>query len=118
VTVSLGGHGLAPVSKFEASPGSVNFGKVKVGQAMRVWVGITNVGNEPATMKGASPLTVPFGAPYSVTEGLPVNGDSDLRIPITFKPTRAGRFAGSYRLTWSDRLGTHTLNVPLSGTAG
>ena len=117
-TVSLGGRGLAPVSKFKASPGSVNFGKVKVGQVVRVWVGITNVGNEPATMRGASRPTVPFGAPYSVTRGLPVNGDSDLRIPITFKPTRAGRFAGSYRLTWTDRLGTHTVNVPLSGTAG
>jgi hypothetical protein len=116
-TVSLGGRGLAPVSKFKASPGSVNFGTVKVGRTTKVWIGITSLGNEPATMKGASRPTVPFGAPYSVTKGLPVNGDSDLKIPIVFKPTRVGRFAGSYRLTWSDRLGTHTLVVPLSGAA-
>jgi len=48
---------------------------------------------------------------------LPVNSDSDLRIPIVFKPTRGGRFAGNYRLTWTDRLGTHTVGVTLSGAS-
>lgn len=39
-----------------------------------------------------------------------------LKIPVTFIPTRKGMFTGVYRLTWTDRLGTHTLAVPLTGT--
>jgi hypothetical protein len=116
-TVNLAGTGLAPVNKFTASPTSVNFGTVKVGATATAWIDIANAGNQPATTTGASRLTRPFGTPYPVTRGLPVNGGSDLRIPITFTPPHVGAFSGRYRFTWSDRSGTHTLSVPLAGNA-
>jgi hypothetical protein len=37
-------------------------------------------------------------------------------LPVTFRPAKAGAFAGVYKLRWTDRFGTHMLNVPISGT--
>ena len=115
--VTLSGTGLPPVSRFTASPTSVKFGTVRAERTATAWVHITNAGNQPAAMSGTRRLTRPFGTPYAVARGLPVNGGSDLRIPITFKPTKGGKFAAAYRLVWSDRLGTHAVEIPLAGRA-
>jgi Abnormal spindle-like microcephaly-assoc'd, ASPM-SPD-2-Hydin/PQQ-like domain len=116
VTVDLSGTGLRAVSKFTASPRTVNFGSVRLGHRVTATIHVTNAGNQPSTMSGAARLVRPFRARYPVARGLPVNGGDDLTIPVTFTPRHDGTFTGTYRLTWTDRFGTHTLRVRLTGT--
>jgi hypothetical protein len=116
VTVTLTGTGLPPVTKFTASPSTVHFGSVRVGHSTTVWVHVVNAGNQPSLMKRTPVPGGPFGAPLRVTNGLPVNGGNDLELPVTFHPTKAGAFTGTYVLKWTDRFGSHTLDVPITGT--
>jgi Abnormal spindle-like microcephaly-assoc'd, ASPM-SPD-2-Hydin len=115
-TVTLTGTSLAPVTKFTASPRTVHFGSVRVGHTARVLVHVVNAGNQPSLMKRTPGPGGAFGAPLRVPNGLPVNGGYDLELPVTFHPTKAGAFTGVYVLKWTDHFGTHTLNVPITGT--
>jgi hypothetical protein len=58
----------------------------------------------------------PFAAPLRAAQGLPVNQDYDLELPVSFRPARTGAFHSSYTVTWTDRFGRHSLNVPITGT--
>jgi hypothetical protein len=113
-TVALSGTGLRPVSRF-AAPASVSFGAVPVGHTATAWIGVSNAGNLTAVAQGVVAPGGPFRAQAKVLPGLSINGDNDLRIPVTFTPVRAGAFTGSYQLRWTDRFGMHTLRVLLTG---
>jgi hypothetical protein len=112
--IALSGDAQPAHSKFTAPP-RIGFGDVRVGHTATRFIHILNAGNETATVT-ATKLTGPFRAPYRVRNGLPVNGGYDLNIPVTFSPASAGHVTGSYRLTWKDRAGTHTLTVPIAAT--
>lgn len=114
--ISLTGTGLSPESRFEASPSSVNLGRVPVGKQAHATIIVTDTGNEPATMKGSSHLSDPFHATYTVTPDLPVSAGDDLTLPITFTPKTQGQFTVRYRVSWTDITGAHTLTIPISGT--
>jgi hypothetical protein len=116
VTVPLIGTGLPGRTKFTASPSSVNFGSVPVGHTTTRMVHVVNAGNQPSLMQRTALPGGPFGEPLRVANGLPVNPTDDLVLPVTFRPTKAGAFTGTYKLQWTDRFGTHTINVPISGT--
>jgi outer membrane protein assembly factor BamB len=115
-TVSLTGTGLPPVTKFTASPGVVHFGFVPVGHTVTKMITVVNAGNQPSLMGRTGLPGGPFGAPLRATVGLPVNQGYDLVLPVTFHPTKAGAFSGTYRVTWTDEFGQHSLNVPITGT--
>jgi ASPM-SPD-2-Hydin domain-containing protein/putative pyrroloquinoline-quinone binding quinoprotein/putative pyrroloquinoline-quinone-binding quinoprotein len=115
-TVSLTGTGLPPVSRFTASPGVVNFGSVPVGRTVTKEIHVVNAGNQASLMGRTGVPGGPFGAPLRATPGLPVNQGYDLELPVTFHPTRAGAFHGTYKVTWTDEFGQHSLNVPITGT--
>jgi hypothetical protein len=115
-TVSLTGTGLTAVTKFTATPSSVHFGSVRVGHTAKVMVHVVNAGNQPSLMRRTPGPGGAFGAPLRVVNGLPLNGGYDLELPVTFHPTKAGAFTGVYVLKWTDGFGTHTLNVPITGT--
>jgi hypothetical protein len=116
VTVTLSGAGLKPVTKFAAAPSRVNFGSVRVGHTAKVWVDITNQGNQRALMSGGATQGTPFHAQFSIVKNLPVAATEDLTIPIIFTPRKAGPFRGLYEVTWRDFQGSHSLEVPISGT--
>ncbi len=78
---------------------------------------LTNTGNEPATVTTATTLNAPFADRPNVTPGLPVNAGYDVRIPITFTPTKKGKFTSTYRLTWTDVTGAHIISVHVTGHA-
>jgi len=78
---------------------------------------ITNTGNTQSTIQGAAPVAGPFAATLSPNPQMPFNADSDLAIPVTFKPKKKGTFSTPYKLTWKDVNGTHTVSVTLTGTA-
>jgi hypothetical protein len=115
-TVSLTGTGLPPVTKFTASPGVVHFGSVPVGHTATKMITVVNAGNQPSLMGRTGLPGGPFGAPLRATVGLPVNQGYDLVLPVTFHPTKAGAFSGTYKVTWTDEFGQHSLNVPITGT--
>jgi hypothetical protein len=114
--VQLSGTGLAPVSRFTRSRPALHFGAVPVGKKVTAVVDIANSGNQPAIMTRVAPLAGSFAAPYRVAKGLPVNPGEDLSITVTFRPVRKGRFTDAYRLTWHDPLGSHTVDVALTGS--
>jgi len=115
-TVSLTGTGLPPVTKFTASPGVVHFGSVPVGHTATRMIKVVNAGNQPSLMGQTGLPGGPFGAPLQAAVGLPVNQDYQLVLPVTFHPTKAGAFHGTYKVTWTDEFGQHSLNVPITGT--
>jgi len=115
-TVSLTGTGLPPVTKFTASPGVVHFGPVPVGHTATRMITVVNAGNQPSLMGRTGLPGGPFGAPLRASVGLPVNGDYHLVLPVTFHPAKAGAFHGTYKVTWTDEFGQHSLNVPITGT--
>jgi len=114
--VTLSGIGLRPVDKFASVPAQVNFGSIKVGHTAKVWVDITNTGNQGAIMSGGSTQGGPFHAQFSIPKGMTVNGTEEVTVPIVFTPSKAGPFHGLYKVTWRDTLGNHSLEVPISGT--
>jgi len=87
-----------------------------VGHPKKIWVDITNEGNESALMSGAATQGAPFRAQFSITRGLPVSSANDLTVPILFTPHKAGPFRGLYKVTWRDVWGSHSLVVPIAGT--
>ena len=50
----LSGTGLKPVTRFASVPARVNFGPVQVGHTKKIWVDITNEGNQSALMSGGA----------------------------------------------------------------
>ncbi len=116
-TVNLTGTGLPARGLFTASPASVKFGAVSVGQKVTKIVTLTNTGNEPATVTTATTLNAPFADRPNVSAGLPVNAGYDVQIPVTFTPTKKGNFTSTYRLTWTDVTGSHIILVHISGRA-
>ncbi len=115
-SVGLVSQSLPATGLFHASPSSVKLGAIPVGKQATVTIRVTNTGNEPATMVGASRLRAPFRARYVVTPQLPLNPGYDLTLPVTFTPVKKGSFTASYTITWTDVLGTHTLTIPVSAT--
>ena len=115
-TVSLTGTGLAPVTKFTAAPSVVHFGSVPVGHTATKMIKVVNAGNQPSLMGQTGLPGGPFGAPLRASQGLPVNQDYNLELPVTFHPAKAGAFSGTYTVTWTDRSGQHSLKVPITGT--
>jgi hypothetical protein len=115
-TVSLTGTGLAPVTKFTASPGVVHFGNVPVGHTVTKMINVVNAGNQPSLIVQTGVQGGAFGAPLRAAKGLPVNDGYNLVLPVTFHPTKAGAFQGTYKVTWTDEFGQHSLSVPVTGT--
>ena len=110
-------HRAAPRGLFTATPTSVNFGTVPVGHKVTKTLTVTNTGNEPATVTTATTLNAPFADHPNVTAGLPVNAGYDVKIPVTFTPTKKGNFTSTYRLTWTDVTGAHIISVHITGFA-
>jgi ASPM-SPD-2-Hydin domain-containing protein/putative pyrroloquinoline-quinone-binding quinoprotein len=115
-TVSLTGTGLAPVTKFTAAPGVVHFGSVPVGHTVTKMINVVNAGNQPSLIVQTGVQGGAFGAPLRAAKGLPVNDGYNLVLPVTFHPTKAGAFHGTYKVTWTDEFGQHSLSVPVTGT--
>jgi outer membrane protein assembly factor BamB len=115
-TATMTGTGLRPVTKFTASPGVVHFGSVPVGRTATKMIHVVNDGNQPSVMGRSGLPGGAFAAPLRIPDGLPVNGDNSLVLPVVFHPARAGAYHGTYKVTWTDRFGSHSLLVPITGT--
>ena len=115
-TVAMTGTGLRPVTNFTASPSVVRFGSVPVGRTATAMIRVINAGNQPSVMGRSGLPGGLFAAPLRIPNGLPVNADNSLVLPVAFHPVKAGAYHGTYKVTWADRFGQHSLNVPITGT--
>jgi hypothetical protein len=115
VTVAMTGTGLRPVTRFTASPSVVHFGSVPVGHTVTRMIRVDNDGNQPSVMGRSGLSGGAFEAPLRIPGGLPVNGDNSLMLPVVFHPARTGAYHGTYKVTWTDRFGSHSLLVPITG---
>ncbi len=116
-TVSLSAIGTPAVSQLTATQPVVNFGAIRVGKKATAYINISNTGNTESLVNGVESVGTPFGAPLRPSARMPFNPSSDLLLPVTFTPTKAGRFRTKYVLTWTDVNGKHTLTVILKGRA-
>ena len=117
-TVSLTGTGQAGQGTLTATPSSVSFGSVPLGQTSTQTVGLTNTGNLPITITGSTAPGVPFGLPAPVSSGITLDPGYDLQVPVTFTPQSAGPVSSTYSLTASDGHNpAQRVSVPISGTA-
>jgi hypothetical protein len=107
--------GTPAVSQVTATP-SVDFGTIAVGQKATAYIQVSNTGTTQSLVNGVANLTGPFAAPLKPDVGLPFNADADLQLPVTFTPTKKGKFTTHYKLRWRDLNGTHTVTVTVTGT--
>ncbi|HEX6451495.1 MAG TPA: choice-of-anchor D domain-containing protein, partial [Trebonia sp.] len=116
-TVSLGGTGVTGQGTLSASPASVSFGSVPLGQQATQTASITNTGNLPMMISGFSVPTVPFGTPVPVSTGITLGAGDTAMLPVTFTPQSLGAMSGTYTLTASDgRNPAQKLTIPVTGT--
>jgi hypothetical protein len=115
--VRLTGTAVAARSRVRVTPARLDFGTVRRGRQAAALITVGNSGNQSATFTGTAGPGAPFTARPRVPLGLTLNPGEALHLPVMFTPRVAGRFTAVYRLTWTDRSGTHTLAVPLTGRA-
>jgi hypothetical protein len=115
-TWSLTGTAVPAVTKFTASPSVVHFGSVAVGHTKIINIHVLNAGNQPSLMQRTDTNGGAFTAPLQAQKGLDLNDGYNLVLPVKFHPTKAGSFSGIYKVVWTDPSGTHSLNVPITGT--
>ncbi len=116
LTVYLKGSGIAAVGRMRVRRHVLNFGSAQLGSRSSRTIVITNAGNLPATITGASGPADPFGAQVGSVTGVPLNPGYQLRVPVTFTPTSTGAVTADYVVRWRDAAGAHSLTVQLSGT--
>jgi glyoxylate utilization-related uncharacterized protein len=112
LNIALSGDGLAPGS-LTASPSSVSFGNVVIGNSKTVPVTVTNTGGTSVTISAAATT----GNSFSFTgPSLPVtlNGGQSATFNAIFTPPSAGNKNGS--LTITSNANNPTLTIPLQGT--
>ncbi|HEY6276659.1 MAG TPA: choice-of-anchor D domain-containing protein [Streptosporangiaceae bacterium] len=114
--VTMSGSGRAAQSAMTVSPRRLRFGRVAPGKRAVATLTLFNAGNLPATIEQSTRLAAPYGTIYGIPAGLPLSPGYRLNILVSFVPRHRGAFAASYRIVWADRLGTHSLAVPLTGT--
>jgi predicted lipoprotein with Yx(FWY)xxD motif len=116
-TVSLAGTGVTGQGTLSASPASVSFGSVPLGQQHTQTVTISNTGNLPMAISGFSVPTVPFGTPVPVPTGITLGAGDTAVLPVTFTPQSLGAVSGTYTLTASDGHNpAQKLTIPVTGT--
>ncbi len=111
LNIPLSGTAVA-AGNLTASPSSINFGNVILGDAMPQIVTLKNTGGENVTVTAASISGA--GMSYSgLTLPLTLTPNQSSTFSVTFAPTVAGAVSGTMSLTVS---GSANVGIPLTGT--
>ena len=103
----------AASGQLAVTPGSVDFGTVRVGKAKYASVTMTNPGNASVTVSGDT-LTGSGYRVSGVTMPLNLRAGASVTFKVCFSPTSVG--ASSGQLTFLSNAANSTLAMPLSGT--
>ncbi|GAB2581367.1 choice-of-anchor D domain-containing protein [Microlunatus antarcticus] len=110
VRIPVVGNGVTGSPKLTLSPQQVDFGDVEVGKSVSESFDLSNTGNLLLTLSKAAPPTAPFLVPSPVSEGQPIEPGDTIPQSVTFAPTKAGAFTGSYVITGNDGQGAQTVD--------
>ena len=107
-TFTLSGVGTLPA--FVASPGSLAFGNVQIGQTSAKTITLTNSGTADAT---GIKITPPAGYTYASTCGSTLASGANCTVTVTFAPAAAQAYSsGALTLTANETSGS----VAITGT--
>jgi hypothetical protein len=112
LTIPLSGTGLAP-GALGASPASVSFGSVTVGQNQTLSETVTNTGGTSVTISQVAVSGTGFSL-SGITAPVTLTAGQSTSFNVTFTPTAAGSATGAVTLT--SNATNPTLTIPLSGT--
>ena len=117
VTLPMSGTGVTGAPKLRVTPTDLDFGTVVVGAAATKTFDISNAGNLLLTLNKAAPPAAPFLVPDPVSEGQQLSPGDTFRQSVTFTPTQAGDFSGTYLITGNDGSGSTAVTVHGTGIA-
>ncbi len=115
VRIPVTGVGVAGSAQLTLAPVEVDFGDVEVGTSATQTFTLTNSGNLLLTLTKAAPPTAPFLVPAPVAEGQQIEPGETISQDVTFSPTKAGAFSGSYTITGNDGRGAREVDFTGSG---
>jgi hypothetical protein len=118
-TVQVTGTGLG--SRVQASPGSVDLGNVKVGTTSSGSpVQVTNTGNQPLSVTGATATDNTTGAGFNVASNGcsgPVAPGDNCTISVSVSPTVTGALTGALSISSNDPVSTTVvISLTANGT--
>jgi hypothetical protein len=113
VSLPLSGSGLA-AGALGASPSSVSFGNVQVGNNQALTVTLTNGGSASVTINQAGASGTGFTL-SGISVPLTLAAGQSTSFTAAFSPTSAGAVSGS--ITIASTASNPSLSIPLSGTA-
>ena len=114
VTLPVSGTAVTGKARMLVTPGSLDFGSVKVGTSVTRTFRVTDSGSIFLIITRAAPPAGVFSATIPMPEGITLDPDTAVTQSVTFRPSQAGRFTGEYRLNSSSGQGWIT--VRLTGT--
>jgi hypothetical protein len=116
--ISLSGTGVAStpdVATLVASPGTVTFGNVSVGQTANATVLLSNQGSAPLQITQLALNGQPFSYPGQNNLPITVAAGGSYSLNLHFNPAASGTAAGQLTVTSNSSTGT-TTTINLSGT--
>jgi len=112
IAISLTGTGTAATQSLSASPSTLSFGNVQVGNNTSQTITITNTGNSSVTISGVTVTGSGYTA-TGITSGLILSANQTATLTVTFAPAGLGSATGSISIA-SDATSSPTA-VSLSG---
>lgn len=111
--IALSGNGVAPAAVLQATPASITFGSVIVGNSQNQLVTVTNTGNASGTISAANVSGSGFSISGLATPQTLAPAQS-LSFTATFAPSSGGNAAGNISLVGS--AANSPTNIGLGGT--
>jgi len=112
LSIPLSGTGVTP-GTLSASPASLSFGNVQVGNSSSLTDTLTNTGGTALTISAASASGSGFSF-TGLTLPLTLNAGQSTSLTVSFAPTASGAASGNLSIT--SNASDSTLTIALSGT--
>ncbi len=117
VVIPLTATAVSGTSKLVINPTDIDFGSIQVGTKTSKTFDVSNGGNLALTITKAAPPGGPFIVADPLPEGQSLTSDDAVHVTVTFQPTAAGEFSGSYSITSNDTDNTGAKLVTVHGIA-
>jgi len=116
VSVPLTGAAVTGTAVLSLTPATVNFGSVQVGKSVTLTFHIDNTGNIPLTISRAAAPAGVFSTTRPLPEGITLDPDTAVTVPVTFTPTGPGSLTGHYKFNAENNQGWMTVTFTGNGT--
>jgi hypothetical protein len=110
-------HGIGTKPGLGAAPGAMDFGDVPTGSTSTLNLQITNTGTQAETIDSIAPPGGSFAASGLPDAGTVVPAGGSFVVSVTYTPAGGQNDSGALVISSSSGGDTHTLSVPVNGTA-